>query len=116
MSASIRYLAEVQYGVVIWCHGHGCTRFTTYVPHDEILAKFGDVTCEQAQRKVRCTVCGAHGRDGKIQVLPSTLDMDDERHGRPPGTTEREQAARRAAYDALVAADRARHMEKPASS
>lgn len=88
--------------------GHGCTRFTTYVPHDEILAKFGDVTCEQAKRKVRCSVCGTHGKDGKIEVLPSTLDVDDERHGQPPGTTKRRREARRAETNAIIAAEKAR--------
>lgn len=81
----------------------------TYIPHDEILAKFGDVTCEQTQRRVRCETCGAHGRDGKIEILPSTLDMDDERYGRPPGTTERRQKAKRLEYEALVAAEKARY-------
>ena len=112
MSASVAQMAKLKTGLVIWCHGHGCTRFTTYVPHDEILAKFGDVTCEQAQRKVRCTVCGAHGRDGKIEVLPSTLDMGDQHHGRPPGTTERLQEARRAETNAIIAAEKARHSKK----
>lgn len=107
MSASIKQLAGARIGVVVWCH-----RKPTYVPHDEILAKFGDVTCEEAQRKVRCTVCGTHGRDGKIEVLPSTLDMDDERHGRPPGTTERRQEARRAETNAIIAAEKARHSKK----
>lgn len=109
MSASVARMADLKTGLVIWCHGHGCTRFTTYVPHDEILAKFGDVTCEQAQRKVRCTVCGAHGRDGRIQVLPSTLDMSDHNHGRPPGTSERQQAERRALSDAIIAEEKARY-------
>lgn len=109
MSASVARMAQLKTGLVIWCHGHGCTRFTIYVPHDEILAKFGDVTCEEAQRKVRCTTCGAHGRDGKIEILPSTLDMADERQGRPPGTSERRQAENRAAHAALVAQEKARH-------
>lgn len=109
MSASVARMADLNIGLVIWCHGHGCTRFTTYVPHDEILAKFGDVTCEQAQRKVRCTVCGAHGRDGKIEVSPSTLDMGDQHHGRPPGTTERQQEERRAITAAMDAEEKARH-------
>lgn len=81
MSASVARMAEQEIGLVIWCDD-----VPTYVPHDEILAKFGDVTCEEAQRKVRCTTCGAHGRDGKIVVLPSTLDMGDLHHGRPSGT------------------------------
>lgn len=108
MSASVAQMAKLKTGLVIWCHGHGCTRFTTYVPPDEILAKFGDVTCEEAQRKVRCSVCGAHGRDGKIEVLPSTLDVSDQHHGRPPGTTERLQEARRAETNAIIAAEKAR--------
>lgn len=112
MSASVARMAKLKTGLVIWCHGHGCTRFTTYVPPDEIVSKFGDVTCEQAQRKVRCTVCGAHGRDGKIEVLPSTLDMGDQHHGRPPGTTERLQEARRAETNAIIAAEKARHSKK----
>ncbi len=108
MSASVARMAQLKTGLVIWCHGHGCTRLTTYVPHDEILAKFGDVTCEQAQRKVRCTVCGAHGRDGKIEILPSTLDMADERHGLPPGTSERRGEMRRATYAVIVSEEKAR--------
>lgn len=109
MSASIKQLADAQIGVVIWCHGDGCTRLTTYVPHEDILAKFGDVTCEQAERRVRCTTCGTHGRSGKIQIWPSTLDVDDERHGRPPGTTERLMAERRASSDAIIAEEKARY-------
>lgn len=104
MSASIKQLAGLQIGVVVWCHGK-----PTYVPHDEILAKFGDVTCEEAQRKVRCSTCGAHGRDGKIEVLPSTLDMSDHNHGRAPGTTERERAEQRAANAVLMAEEKARY-------
>lgn len=109
MSASIKHLAAAQIGVVIWCHGEGCTRLTTYVPHDEILAKFGDVTCEQAQRRVRCTTCGTHGRDGKIQIWPSTLDIGDLNHGRPSGTTERRMAERRAVSEAIDAEEKARY-------
>ena len=109
MSASIKTLAGMQIGVVIWCHGEGCTRLTTYVPHDEILAKFGDVSCKEAQRRVRCTACGTHGRTGKIEVLPSTLDVSDHNHGRPAGTTERQQAERRAFTAAIDAEEKARY-------
>lgn len=104
MSASIKQLAGARIGVVVWCHGK-----PTCVPHDEILAKFGDVTCEEASRKVRCTTCGAHGRDGKIEVLPSTLDMSDHNHGRPPGTTERQQAEQRTVYAVSLAEEKARY-------
>jgi hypothetical protein len=109
MSASIKILAGMQVGVVIWCHGEGCTRLTTYVPAGEILAKFGDVTCEQAQRKVRCTTCGTHGRDGKVDILPSTLDIGDLNHGRPSGTSERQQVERRVEHEAIFAAEKARY-------
>lgn len=109
MSAAIKSLAGAQIGVVIWCHGEGCTRLTTYVPHEEILAKFGDVTCEQAERKVRCTTCGTHGRGGKIQIWPSTLDIGDLNHGRPSGTTERRMAERAAASALIEAQEKARY-------
>ena len=77
---------------MIWCGGTAagqCPRYTLYVPAEELLERFGDVTCEQAQRRVVCTACGARGRDGKIQVLPSTMDMSDTRNGYPAGRSER---------------------------
>jgi hypothetical protein len=98
MSAELSSLARHGIGVCIWCSGSGCRRGSVYVPIAEAIARFGPVTCEEAQRKVRCEGCGARGRDGKIQILPSTMDVDDVRHGLPAGTSERE--SRRRALEA----------------
>jgi hypothetical protein len=95
MSAHLSELAELGVGVVIWCSGPGCDRPPRYLPIEDALARFGPVTCAQAQRRLKCDQCGARGRDGRVTLLPSTLDIADIRLGLPPGTTERAQIARR---------------------
>lgn len=99
MSASVALCARDGIGLVIWCGGPGCPRGSVYIPAEEALAKFGPVTCEMAQRWIRCDACGTHGREGKIQLLPSTLDQFDKMHGKPSGTSERRAAELRAAAE-----------------
>lgn len=96
MSAQLAHLAKQGIGVCVWCVGSGCRRSPVYIPADETIALFGQVTCEQARWKLRCHACGARGRDGRIQVLPSTMDVSDVQRGRPAGTSERAAAAGRA--------------------
>lgn len=96
MSANLASLAVDGVGLNVWCYGHKCGRFCTYVPIDEAIAKFGLRSCEEISRALKCEVCGARGRDGKIQVLPSTMDHGDVFHGKLPGTSERLAIERRA--------------------
>lgn len=92
-------------GITIFCGSQDCGRMSQYVPIDQALEKFGPVTLRELERKIYCQTCREAGRGDRVSVRQSTLDIDDLRHGRPAGTTERRQAERAIAD---VAAEEAR--------
>src|SRR3990167_6937634 len=99
MSSPIDPLISMGLGACIWCFGKPCPRngAPLYLPAAKLAELFGGrgLNCEQASRRLVCSECGARGRDGKVSLAPSTLDVDDVRLGREPGTSEARVAAKR---------------------
>lgn len=93
----LSWLIARRMGVAVWCYGATCRRGATYMDAETLAAKFDqNLTCEQASRSLTCSGCGARGTDGRVEMLPSTVDMTDITRGVAPGTTERAQVARMA--------------------
>lgn len=58
----------------IFCHGPGCHRHVQ-MPAAEAVAKLGArTTFPAAARRLRCSVCGARGRD---KLVSCRSDVDD---------------------------------------
>lgn len=58
----------------IWCCGHGCHRQVRW-PAAEAVSKLGArTTFPRAARRLRCSVCGARGRDKMVTCRADIVD------------------------------------------
>lgn len=73
-----------KYDFMVRCCCDNCSRQARFTP--EILVRlFGPAcTIRQAERRLRCSLCGARGRDGFVMLWLDSLPRDHIRDPSPP--------------------------------
>lgn len=68
-------LIEMNQRLDAWCCNHACLHRRLIDPAEAIAMLGAWTTFPQAQRRLRCELCGARGREGMIKCRPSVEDF-----------------------------------------
>jgi len=71
---TLAVLLEVDQRLEIYCHNPLCRHEAVMAPAEAVARLGADTSFEAAGRRLVCTKCGEHGRDGRIHCRGSITD------------------------------------------